>query len=160
MRRFCANIQPMTGVLPEIDLSARRLFEIVKVDHGIPERDPHRHRYYEMVWVESGDGTHAVDFVDGPLAPNLVFGDVTADVIAFAFDDGRGSIRDSDPLTTDFSFFVATDGTGAIVSWSAFAESQEDLGGQVRRTHQIVTRTGGSALDRGILRLRGVLLGP
>ena len=63
----------MTGVLPEIDLSARRLFEIVKVDHGIPDRDPHRHRYYEMVWVESGNGAHAVDFVDGPLTPGLVY---------------------------------------------------------------------------------------
>ena len=65
----------MTGVLPEIDLGARRLFEIVSVDHGIPEwvRDPHRHRYYELVWVRSGEGVHEIDFVDCQLAPDLLY---------------------------------------------------------------------------------------
>jgi MYXO-CTERM domain-containing protein len=50
-----------------------------------------------------------------------------------------------------FSFFVATDFEGTIVNWSIFAEAQQSLGGQLLETHQIVSRTGGSALDRGIL---------
>ncbi|MGI9413699.1 MAG: AraC family ligand binding domain-containing protein, partial [Hyphomicrobiales bacterium] len=62
----------MTGDLPEIDLGAKRLFEIVRIEHGVAgrDRDPHRHRYYELIWVESGGGTHAVDFIDCPIAPD------------------------------------------------------------------------------------------
>lgn len=112
---------------------------------NITDEDPPAGTYDTSMQV-----TGAVTFAS-PLAPNLVFGDVTADVIAFVLDDGRGSIRDSDPTTTDFSFFVGTDATGVIVSWAIFAEAQEDLGGQVVQTHQIVSRTGGAALDRGII---------
>ena len=64
----------MTGVLPDTDLSSRRLFDIVSVERGIAERarDPHRHRYYEVIWVRGGEGAHAVDFVDCPLEPGQV----------------------------------------------------------------------------------------
>ncbi len=87
---------------------------------------------------------------ESPLAPNQLFGDVTSEVIAFVLEDGRRSIRDSDPTTTDFSFFVQTDAAGAITNWAAFAQAEEDLGGDEQQTFEIVTRTGGSALDRGI----------
>ena len=34
---------------------------------------PHRHRFYEMVWVTSGDGTHTIDFVQYPLVRDRVY---------------------------------------------------------------------------------------
>jgi hypothetical protein len=94
--------------------------------------------------------TGSVTF-ESELAPNRVFGDVTADVVSFVLDDGRLSIDSLDAATTDFSFFVSTDLEGKIVNWAIFAEALRFLGEQQLETHQIVSRTGGSAFDRGLL---------
>jgi len=34
---------------------------------------PHRHRFYEIIWVVDGAGTHAVDFEEHPIRPRTVF---------------------------------------------------------------------------------------
>jgi len=94
--------------------------------------------------------TGSVTF-ESELAPNLVFGDVTADVVSFVLDDGRLSIDSLDTATTDFSFFASTDFEGTIVNWIIFAQAQRSPGAQQLETHEIVSRTGGSAFDRGLL---------
>ncbi|HEY0734006.1 MAG TPA: helix-turn-helix domain-containing protein [Herpetosiphonaceae bacterium] len=34
---------------------------------------PHRHRFYEIIWVQDGSGLHTIDFQDHPIGPRSLF---------------------------------------------------------------------------------------
>jgi len=91
--------------------------------------------------------TGSVVFAD-ELASNLIFQDVTASVQSFSMTDGRLPIDTGN--SSDFSFFLSTDGDGNIASWALFAQSQDFVAG-LQQVHEIVTRTGGSQFDRGLI---------
>jgi AraC family transcriptional activator of pobA len=50
-------------------------FEIGRLEttHPIQISEPHRHRFYEVIWVVDGAGVHAVDFEERAIAPQTVF---------------------------------------------------------------------------------------
>ncbi|OMH26620.1 AraC family transcriptional regulator [Motiliproteus sp. MSK22-1] len=54
------------GDITEIGLADDALFMIDEKRGEIPElyRNPHRHRFYEMIWIRGGNGAHVIDFID------------------------------------------------------------------------------------------------
>jgi hypothetical protein len=55
------------------------------------------------------------------LPANLPMTDITADVLAFSFANGRSTLTQVDPLLTLF-FFVQTDATGRIEVWDVIVQ--------------------------------------
>ena len=50
-------------------------FEIGRLEttHPIQISQPHRHTFYEVIWVTDGAGAHAADFEERAIAPHTVF---------------------------------------------------------------------------------------
>jgi AraC-like DNA-binding protein len=50
-------------------------FEIGRLEttHPIQITEPHRHRFYEIIWVVDGTGVHAADFEERAIGPQTVF---------------------------------------------------------------------------------------
>jgi AraC family transcriptional regulator, transcriptional activator of pobA len=53
------------------NMAFRTMEEIEKVRGNVPEV-PHRHTYFTVVWIRSGNGFHTLDFNRFPLAPESV----------------------------------------------------------------------------------------
>ncbi|MET4693010.1 helix-turn-helix domain-containing protein [Endozoicomonas lisbonensis] len=47
--------------------------ENVKKTDGIESIEPHRHQYFEIFWVISGEGSHSIDFMNYPLCSGLIY---------------------------------------------------------------------------------------
>lgn len=63
------------GDVVEIEFNTGSMFMIDNLVGKIPELylRPHRHRFYEMVWIEGGRGAHIIDFSIYPLKPNRIY---------------------------------------------------------------------------------------
>ncbi|MEL6142265.1 MAG: helix-turn-helix transcriptional regulator [Bacteroidota bacterium] len=65
LRRYNTTEQP-------ISIRLQRMEHIYQLAEGQVD-DPHRHDYYTVIWVRSGEGQHLIDFNSYPLTPNSVF---------------------------------------------------------------------------------------
>ena len=63
------------GVVTEIEFYPGYSFLINYLSSGVTGiyRKPHRHRFYEMIWVKEGSGTHTIDFVEHPLTAGRIY---------------------------------------------------------------------------------------
>lgn len=61
-----------------------------------------------------------------PLAPNLAFTDIGADILIFTFSNGRSTLSSGDADLSNF-FFVQTDAAGQIVVWDLILQQSPPL---------------------------------
>ena len=63
------------GAITEIEFYPGYLFLIDYLNKGVSGiyRKPHRHRFHEMVWIEEGEGSHTIDFIDYPLIAGRIY---------------------------------------------------------------------------------------
>ena len=100
----------MAPTLPIVALDFRQpdntgvLFDIGRLEstHPVQIEWPHRHTFYEIIWIVDGDGVHAADFEEHPIGPHTVFLISPGQVHAMRVDRALAGFR----LTFTSDFFV------------------------------------------------------
>ena len=59
----------------DLDLGADALFYLTRIEshRELPRSYAHRHRYFHLIWVTHGCGSHMIDFRDYPVRDNTLF---------------------------------------------------------------------------------------
>lgn len=60
-------------VLPDNEPFDLELVDAVEMEGKLDYVGPHRHKYYEIFWVLTGEGSHSIDFIEYPLIPDRVY---------------------------------------------------------------------------------------
>lgn len=82
------------GAITEIEFYPGYPFMIDRLTDGVSGvfRQPHRHRFHEMIWVQEGQGVHSIDFVAYPLTPGRIYPITPGQIHQWHENDVRGYV--------------------------------------------------------------------
>lgn len=78
--------------IPYYQLSSGRQFRIFSLEEHSGKKFPHRHDFYEILWVRAGSGRHLIDFQEYSLSSRTIFFIKPGQINKFISDEIAGYV--------------------------------------------------------------------